>query len=329
VARRPGPPEDADVKPPHLPNHGHPVAHRPHPPHHPDHPRAPHRPAPPTTFGSRLAKFLGRNWARVGYAYHVEPVWLEVNRIALPVRGLPRPFHGLKVAHLTDFHYGRQIPAGYLEGALEKALEEKPDLIALTGDFIDRGPRHVATAAKLFRGLKAPLGVFAVLGNHDFSVHNARGVRRHPELHRAVADALGAEGVRVLRNESVRFDRDGGGLILAGVDDLWSRESDPDAALAGNCPDTPRVVLAHNPQSVDLLADHRFDLVLSGHTHGGQIDWPGLGRVLLGRKARRWAAGLYEHAPGHLYVNKGVGFGWRFRFGARPEVAVFTLTPAN
>src|SRR5262249_45001401 len=243
------------------------------------------------------------------------------------VRDLPPAFRGLKVAHLTDFHYGRQIPPGYIEGALERTLAEKPDLIALTGDFIDRGPRYVEKAAKPFCHLRAPLGVYAVLGNHDFAVHNARGVRRHPELHRAVADALGAEGVRVLRNESVRHDRTGGGLIVAGIDDLWGRESNPDAALGGNCPGTPRVVLAHNPQSVELFGEHRFDLVLSGHTHGGQVNWPGLGRVLLGRKAKRWAAGLYPHGPGHLYVNKGVGFGWRFRFGVRPEVAVFTLNP--
>lgn len=315
------------MKPPYQSSHPSAVPHRPHPPHHPEHARAP-RPAPPTSLQTRLARFLGRNWARVGYAYHVEPTWLEMNRFDLPVRDLPAAFHGLKVAHLTDFHYGRQIPPGYLEGVLDRTMAERPDVFALTGDFVDRGPRHVTTAARLFRGLTAPLGVYAVLGNHDFSVHNARGVRRHPHLNRAVADALGAEGVRVLRNEAVRVERDGAGLIVAGVDDLWSCESNPDAALGGSCPQTPRVVLAHNPQSVDQFGGHRFDLVLSGHTHGGQIDWPGLGRVLLGKQARRWAAGLYPHAGGHVYVNKGVGFGWRFRFGVRPEVAMFTLKPA-
>jgi predicted MPP superfamily phosphohydrolase len=283
---------------------------------------------PAPNFRTRLARFLGKNWARVGYAYHVEPTWLEVNRLPLPVRNLPPAFHGLKIAHLTDFHCGKQIPGGYLEGALERTMAEQPDLIALTGDFVHKGYRHVGPSAKLFRHLKAPLGVYAVLGNHDFSVRNALGVRRYPGLHQAVADALGAEGVRVLRNEAVRFERDGGGLVVAGLDDLWSRECSADAALAGSSPDTPRVVLAHNPQAVELMAGHRFDLVLSGHTHGGQIDWPGLGRVLLGKKAKRWAAGLYPHAEGHVYVNKGVGFGWRFRFGVRPEVAVFTLQKA-
>jgi predicted MPP superfamily phosphohydrolase len=295
-------------------------------PHHEHHVPPPAPTVTPTIRG-RVAKFVGRNWARVGYGYHVEPTWLEVNRFDIPVRGLASGFHGLKVAHLTDFHHGAQIPAGYLENALERTMAEKPDMIALTGDFVHKGYKHIQHAAKLFRHLKAPLGVVAVLGNHDFSVRNALGIRRHPGLHQAIADALGSEGVRVLRNESILHDRDGGGLVVAGIDDLWSNESDPQAALGPYSPDTPRIVLAHNPQSVDLFGDNRFDLVLSGHTHGGQVNWPGLGRILLGKKARRWSAGLYPHGPGHLYVNKGVGFGWRFRFGVRPELALFTLKP--
>ena len=309
------------MKPLYLPQYISSPPHRPHPPRHPHHP-------PPSLHG-RLARFLGRNWARVGYAYRVEPTWLEVNRFEMPIRGLPVPFHGFRVAHLTDFHCGDQIPDGYLESALSRAADERPDVIALTGDFVHKGYKHVARAAKLFRHLRAPHGVFAVLGNHDFSVRNALGLRRHPGLHQAVADALAGEGITVLRNRAVRLGSPDGGLIVAGVDDLWSRESDPHATLAEECPDTPRVVLAHNPQSVDSLNGHRADLVLSGHTHGGQVDWPGLGRVLLGQKAKRWAAGLYPHQSGHVYVNKGVGFGWRFRFGVRPEVAVFTLTPEN
>jgi hypothetical protein len=294
------------------------------------HPPAPDAAARPgASLAGRVARFVGRNWARIGYAYHVEPTWLAVNRVAVPVRGLPAALSGVKVAQLSDFHFGPHIPAGYLESAVERAAAEQPDLIALTGDFIDRGPDHVAAAARLFRGLKAPLGVFAVLGNHDFSVHTARGVRRYPELHRRVADALAAEGVTVLRNRAVRVERGGAGLLVAGVDDLWSGESDPDAALGGACANTPRVVLAHNPQSAEGLAGHRADMILSGHTHGGQINLPGLGPLFLGPAARRWSAGLYPLDAGHLYVNTGVGFGWRLRFGVRPELAVFTLEGAE
>ncbi len=288
-----------------------------------------HLPQPRSTVKAKVARFLGRNWARVGYARHVEPTWLALNRIPIGIRGLSPAFSGVRVAHLTDFHFGNHIPKGYIEDALDRTMAEKPDVIALTGDFIDRGTHHIHAAAKLFRRLNAPLGVFAVLGNHDFSVHTVRGVQRHPGIDRVVAAALAQEGVTVLRNRAVRLERNGEALVVAGVDDLWSGVSNPHAALSGECPLTPRLVLAHNPQSLESFGQQRADLILSGHTHGGQIDLPGMGRVLLGKKAKRWAAGLYSYEGGHIYVNTGVGFGWRFRFGVRPEVAVFTLQPAS
>jgi uncharacterized protein len=284
-------------------------------------------PPGPTVLG-RMARFLGRNWARVGYARHVEPTWLALNRVALPIPGLDPALDGLRIAQLTDFHFGPHIPAGFLEEAIERTAAEKPDIIALTGDFIDRGPLHIRAAAKLFRQMKAPLGVFAVLGNHDFAIHTPRGARKYPDLDRVVADALSIEGVSVLRNRAVRVERDGAGLVVAGVDDLWSGQSNLEQALADACDKTPRVLLAHNPSTVEQLGAFRADVILSGHTHGGQIDWPGLGRLFLHKHARRWAAGLYPLDAGHLYVNTGVGFGWRFRFGVRPELAVFTLKSA-
>src|SRR5262249_19177333 len=149
-----------------------------------------------------------------------------------------------------------------------------------------------------------------------------------PELHQTVADALEAEGVTVLRNQSVRVERGGASLLVAGVDDLWSGEANPLAALGGECPDTPRVVLAHHPQTARHLTRARADVIRGGHPQGGRGAGPGLGRLLLGKKARRWAAGLYPLDGGHLYVNTGVGFGWRFRFGCRPELAILTLNSA-
>jgi predicted MPP superfamily phosphohydrolase len=143
-----------------------------------------------------------------------------------------------------------------------------------------------------------------------------------------VADALTGHGIRVLHNETVHLARGGAGLHLIGVNDLWSRACDLERAFDGLCPSVPHVVLAHNPRTVERLAGRRCDLLLSGHTHGGQIHLPGLGRPTLGRKARRFAAGLYRYQNTYLYVNKGVGFGFRLRFGVRPEVAVLTLRPA-
>lgn len=276
----------------------------------------------------RWARWLGQNWARVSYGYRIEPTWLEINRLEVPVQGLPTAFAGLRVVQLTDFHCSAQVTPAYLAEAVALAQAEQADLAVLTGDFIHKGYKHIDLMAGVLGRLQAPLGVYAVLGNHDFSVRNALGFRRHRHLHHAVADALTARGIQVLRNQTVQLTRGDGGIYLSGVDDLWSRSCDVQRACAGLDPQRPRIVLAHNPRTIECLNGQRCDLMLSGHTHGGQVNWPGLGRPVLHGRARRFAAGMYQHNGTHLYVNKGVGFGFRFRFGVRPEVAVLTLWPA-
>ncbi len=276
----------------------------------------------------RMARWLGRGWARLTYATRVEPTWLELNRHEVPVADLPGPFHGFRIVQLSDLHGSRHVTADYLGEAVELAPAQEGDVIVLTGDFIHKGFKYVERVARVMGRLRAPHGVYAVLGNHDFSVRNALGFRRHPELHRAVAAALRAEGIQVLQNQTVRLARGDGHLHLTGVEDLWSRVCDLDRAFEGVCPSVPSIVLAHNPCTVEHLADHRCDLMLSGHTHGGQINLPRLGRITLGPAGRRYAAGMYRCGKTYLYVNKGVGFGFRVRYNVRPEVAVFTLRPA-
>jgi len=274
---------------------------------------------------NRLARWVGCSWARMHYAVRVEPTWLEITHHTIPLRDLPAGFAGFRIIQLSDLHGSKQVTPAYLNEAVELALSQRPDLIALTGDFIHKGFTHISGVARTLGRLRAPHGVYAVLGNHDFSVRNALGIRRHPHLHRAVADALMAQGIRVLRNETVQLTRGGEHLHISGVDDLWSRACDLDRTFLGVCSTQPRVLLAHNPCTIERLAQHRCDLMLSGHTHGGQINLPGLGRVTLTRKGRRYAAGLYQVGDAQLYVNKGVGFGFKVRYGVRPEVAVLTL----
>src|SRR5207248_6153261 len=230
-----------------------------------------------------------------------------------------------RIVQLSDFHCSRQVNTAYLSEAVELAQAQEPDTIVLTGDFIHHGYKYVDRAAETLSRLSARLGVYAVLGTHDDSVRNALGFRRYRHLHRAVAAALRERGIRVLHNESVQFKRGDAGIHLVGVEDLWSRACDLEEAFAGLVPSVPRVVLAHNPRTVEHLNGRRCDLMLSGHTHGGQVHLPGLGRPTLGKKARRLAAGMYRLHDTHVYVNKGVGFGFPFRYNVRPEVAVLTL----
>jgi hypothetical protein len=275
---------------------------------------------------SRLwTRWLGRNWARWTYGRRIEPTWLELTQHVVPIAGLPGAFHGFRIVHLSDLHASHKLPHGYLHEAVELANSQQPDLVALTGDFIHKGYRHVNAVARLLAGLSAPAGVFAVLGNHDFSVRSALGLRRYRRLHLAIEEALTDHGITVLRNEFHEVRHGSGSLHVVGVDDLWSRRCDLEAALGAIPRHLPRVVLAHNPRTIERLQGERCDLMLSGHTHGGQVNWPGLGRVFMSPRGRRFAAGMFQHSGSYLYVHRGVGFGLRFRFGVRPEVAVLEL----
>jgi uncharacterized protein len=275
----------------------------------------------------RWTRWIGRSWARVSYGYRVEPTWLELNQLDLPIANLPPAFNGFRIVQLSDFHCSKQVTPAYLSQAVDLALCQRPDVVVLTGDFVHKGYKYVSSVAACLSRLSAPGGVYAVLGNHDFSVRNSLGFRRYKHLHRAVAGALSAHGIRVLQNESIRLQREEATLHLIGVDDLWSRVCDLERAFGDVDDAHPRIVLAHNPRTIEFLNGRRCDLMLSGHTHGGQINLPRLGRPALGRRARRFAAGLYRYRGSQVYVNKGVGFGFRFRFGVRPEVAVFSLRP--
>lgn len=275
----------------------------------------------------RMAHWLGRSWAHVSYGRHVEPTWLELNHCDIPVAELPEPFDGFRIVQLSDLHCSRHVNAAYLNEAVELARRQQPEIIVLTGDFVHKGFGHIDEVADVVGTLRATHGVFAVLGNHDYSVRNALGFRRYRHLHRAVSDALVARGIRVLHNESVCLERQSARLHLIGVEDLWSRACDLDQAYSGLSQAAPHIVLAHNPRTVEHLNGRRCDLMLSGHTHGGQIHVPALGRPTLSKKARRFAAGLYHYRDTYVYVNKGVGFGFRFRYGVRPEVTVLVLRP--
>ena len=275
----------------------------------------------------RWARWVGRSWAKVSYGFRIEPTWLELNQLNITIPGLPTAFAGFRIAHLSDFHCSKRVPSAFLNEAVEVAQAQQADLVVLTGDFIHKGFKYIEQVAGIVSRLSAPHGVYAVLGNHDHSVRNALGLRRYRHLHRAVAHSLSRRGIQVLHNETVPLTRGNAAVHLVGVDDLWSGRFDLNQAYAGLSSSVPCITLAHNPRTVERLAGRRCDLMLSGHTHGGQVNWSGLGVPARVRKRQRLIAGLYHYQNTLVYVNKGIGFGFRFRFGVRPVVAIFTLHP--
>jgi uncharacterized protein len=235
------------------------------------------------------------------------------------VDGLDPAHDGLRIAHMSDIHVGNLTPADHVRAAVELATGAGADVIALTGDFVCWRKSEVAMLREQLAGLTATR-VVAVLGNHDYFT-SASGVRR----------ALTSHGYEVLANRHTTLDVRGAPLHLIGVDDPVTRHHDLDRAFDGVPVRGTRVVLCHCPEQAPGLAERGADLVLSGHTHGGQIFLPGVTDRIIQRMGKRYRNGFYrvgDAGRAQLYVTPGVGFsGLRVRVGdgTQAEVALFTL----
>jgi len=231
------------------------------------------------------------------------------------IPGLDPRLDGVRIAHLSDIHVGRLTPAEHVRHAVELANQAEPDLVVMTGDYVCWRRSEVPLIEEQLCGLRARR-VLTTLGNHDYFT-----------APRAVARALDHNGYEILHNQHTTVDIGGAGLCVVGVDDPVTRHADLDASFAG-APDLPRIVLCHCPESADQIAGRGADLVLSGHTHGGQIYLEGITDRIIRRMGRRYRSGFYEIDRTRLFVTTGVGFsGVRVRTGegTRAEVAVFTL----
>jgi predicted MPP superfamily phosphohydrolase len=261
------------------------------------------------------------------YVFGIEPTWLRTVRHEIPIASLDPRLDGMRIVQLSDLHVGAGVPLDYLREAADRALALEPDAIVVTGDFVHRGGmEHAVNAAcDIVRRLRAPLGVYGVLGNHDNGVYNSRGLldpATAPRLH----EELGEAGLRVLHNEATLLTRAGGGgtIRLAGYGDLWSGRFD--AHALPRAPTQPTIALSHNPDTAPQLArETDVALVLCGHTHGGQVNIPFLGPPILPIRHREYAAGPYDIGNTRLYVNRGIGWLRRVRLFVRPEVTLHVL----
>ena len=236
------------------------------------------------------------------------------------VDGLDPRHDGVRIAQLSDIHVGNLTPAPHIRAAIASANAAKPDVIALTGDYVCWRRHEVALAADQLAGLSAPR-VLAVLGNHDYMVWGT-----------GMKAALERNGYEVLRNQTTVARVRGAPLAVVGVDDPVTRHDDLDAAFAGAPADVPRVVLCHGPDRAPAIAQRGASLVLSGHTHGGQIYVRGITDRLMKRIGLNYRRGLYAlGGDSQLYVTPGVGFSGitrRAGEGTHAEVAVLTLRAA-
>ena len=255
---------------------------------------------------------------------------LVVERIEVRLARLPERLDGFTIVQLSDFHYG-WFNEPIIRSSVARTNELGPDVVVLTGDFVSHpylsgdarsSARSAEPCAVLLSGLRARLGTFAVLGNHDATTD--------PDF---VSDALSGHAIHVLRNSSVALERDGARLWLAGLDDVLEGEQDLDRALSGIGREESTLLLVHEPDYADHVARQHVhmpvDFQLSGHSHGGQIRFPLVGPLYLPELAQKYVQGLHQVGPMKLYTNRGVGtIGLPARLNCPPEITLFTLRRA-
>ncbi len=243
----------------------------------------------------------------------------ELEEIAVTIKGLPKALDGYTLVQISDIHVGAFVQDRELDEGFELVTRAKPDLVVVTGDMIDFDPRYLPTWARALQRLSSRDGIVTILGNHDYYTGS-----------RAVRAAVEGAGARVLVNEGmVVRAADGGGFALLGVDDASAGSADGpgpnlDAALRMVPDDRARILLSHQPKTLDLWAG-KVALQLSGHTHGGQVNFPG-GRLRPADAVFRYVSGRYQVSGTTLWVNRGFGVaGPPTRVGAPPEVTKIVL----
>jgi predicted MPP superfamily phosphohydrolase len=265
------------------------------------------------------------------YSGEVERHWIDVAHHDVELRGLPADLHGLRIVQISDIHMDDYTEPFFLRRVIERVNQLKPDAVFLTGDFVTSGkpPNHFAQEAAwkcagMLKGLECR-SLYAALGNHDISSGSA-----------AIESALRGCGITVIKNSYLPIERGSGRLWLAGLDDPLVGHPNLDEAIPERIRgvrNEPLVLLCHAPDYATKVLQHpggqAVDLMISGHTHGGQIRLPLIGAVVLPPMGRRFIEGWFQLDRMRLYVNRGIGtIGLPFRLDCPPEITVFNLRAA-
>ena len=254
--------------------------------------------------------------ATSAYASLIEPSHYWLSETNVFIRDLPERFENFRITQLTDIHHSRILGINKVRHVVELAQQTKPDMFVLTGDYTTSYRRFIEPCAEALAPLNAPEGVWAVLGNHDHYTD--------PEL---TTRALRRHHITVLDNFHTTLQRGPDALQLSGIDDWTWNATDWTRAFSGLKPSTPTILLSHQPGVLDFDQTKNVALILSGHTHGGQVRLPFLGApARFATKDLKYDRGLFHRGDTQLYVSSGTGvIGLPVRLGVRPEIAVLRL----
>jgi predicted MPP superfamily phosphohydrolase len=256
----------------------------------------------------------------ISYPIFIERYLVQFNKYRIPVSRLPEEFNGIKILHISDLHYGSLVPYSFVERLFQQIHSLDKDIVVCTGDYVHErnSIREINRIWPLLSGLAAPEGVFSVLGNHD---HWGDTERSLYWLERSGQNT---------RGKAIPIERKGKRLWVAGVGDLLEDDIDIDDVLKEIPEDECRIVLAHNPDSADSPYEERVDLMMSGHTHGGQVNVPFYGPPILPVKNKSYSSGLVKTTKSQsLFISRGIGWSiYPVRFNCFPEIPILELIAA-
>jgi predicted MPP superfamily phosphohydrolase len=265
----------------------------------------------------KRSMFWGFGALMTSYPFFIERHLFQINTYKVPVPNLPRTFNGFTIVQLTDLHYGFLMSMAVVKKLLAHAISIKRDIIVCTGDYIHERHSHKATDTLWpeLSGLTAPHGVYSVLGNHDHWGDFSRSLYW-----------LEKSGQNV-RHKAIPIAKDSEKIWIGGCGDYMEDQIGMDKAFRNVPPNDCKIVLAHNPDTADTPFRTRVDLMIAGHTHGGQVNIPFVGTPILPVHNKRYSSGFIQTPSTNLFISKGLG--WAIlpvRFNCLPEIAVLKLT---
>jgi hypothetical protein len=251
------------------------------------------------------------------YSFLIEPFWLILKRKDIFLKNLPNELESLKIIHLSDLH---SSSFGYREKKILKIIsQERADFIFVTGDINEALPQEIAPCSFFWEKLRSLAPVYAVFGNHLFEDKKMK-----PEFFQEILEKV---GWKVLRNANIKLSKNGQDFWLLGVDDPHTQNHCLESALSGTESPSLKILLAHSPEIIEDLGSQEVDLILVGHTHGGQVNIPGIPVFWAPTKYKfKYIRGLSLVKGAQMYINQGIGTRkLPVRFNSRPEVTLLTF----
>ncbi len=269
---------------------------------------------------------IGAGVSTTIYGCGIEPRWLVTSRQTLSLSKV-KPDTEIRILHLADFHYSKFVSLSFIHSAIKRGLDEKPDIAFITGDFVTHRPKIDEQYSQILKSLSDKIPAYACLGNHDGGIWSQG--RDGLKTSTPIKTLLKNGGIHLLYNESAKVKLNNQVIQVLGLGDYWTKELNAEKAFQNHelNPETPTIVLSHNPDSKIELEEYPWDLMLCGHTHGGQIRIPFVGSPFAPIKDKRYVSGLNPWKDRFIHTTCGVGNLYGTRFNSPPEISIITLNP--